>query len=503
MLTTVGAPPRTRAPESTPTRAPAPGRTQLKAQRQAVSTKRRHFRRAIRRVSSLLLLDAVALIAAREALHLLRGHAAVGTSVSTLFPEGFMGGWGSIAAVVVGLAAIGAYQSEQRWASAPTIFKGVAFGGALAMWQSIDALGPFWTLGRWALLVVAIGTLIFAARRLTWLVVMHYRSATTPTDLVLLVGDPRSPSGGRAAEAVAGRLGMQSVGWLSERGDVKDYLGHPSAVWEVLCDTGTDTVLLCGDLSPGMFDTVVEAAAVAGCRVLSVPSTDAPLTTSKPKVLGLGAVRLLELTFPASRAGQDAVKRLLDILVSSVLLVALSPILLAIAIWIKLDAPGPVLFVQERVGQAGSVFKMWKFRTMKVGADRMKSDLAELNESGDPRLFKITNDPRVTRSGRFLRRWSLDELPQLVNVLRGEMSLVGPRPFFESDLAAYDEHHFIRLTVKPGVTGLWQVKGRSSIVDFEEVIALDREYVENWSLGLDFAILLATFPAVLQRTGAY
>jgi lipopolysaccharide/colanic/teichoic acid biosynthesis glycosyltransferase len=109
----------------------------------------------------------------------------------------------------------------------------------------------------------------------------------------------------------------------------------------------------------------------------------------------------------------------------------------------------------------------------------------------------------VTRAGRFLRRWSLDELPQLLNVIRGDMSLVGPRPFFESDLAAYDDHHFLRLAVKPGVTGLWQIRGRSSIVDFEEVVRLDRDYVENWSLGRDLAIMLATLPAVVRRTGAY
>ena len=146
---------------------------------------------------------------------------------------------------------------------------------------------------------------------------------------------------------------------------------------------------------------------------------------------------------------------------------------------------------------------MMKFRTMRDGADKEKADLEHMNQSGDPRLFKILEDPRITRIGAFLRRWSLDELPQFFNVLRGEMSLVGPRPFFESDLAAYDDHHFIRLAVKPGVTGLWQVLGRSSIVDFEEVVRLDRQYIENWSFGLDLSILVSTLPAVVRKTGAY
>jgi lipopolysaccharide/colanic/teichoic acid biosynthesis glycosyltransferase len=140
---------------------------------------------------------------------------------------------------------------------------------------------------------------------------------------------------------------------------------------------------------------------------------------------------------------------------------------------------------------------------MRDGADAEKPLLAHMNHTGDSRLFKIPDDPRVTRAGAFLRRWSLDELPQLVNVLLGDMSLVGPRPFFESDLAAYDDHHFLRLAVKPGITGLWQVQGRSSIVDFEEVVRLDREYIENWTLWRDLKILSATMPAVFRRTGAY
>jgi lipopolysaccharide/colanic/teichoic acid biosynthesis glycosyltransferase len=137
------------------------------------------------------------------------------------------------------------------------------------------------------------------------------------------------------------------------------------------------------------------------------------------------------------------------------------------------------------------------------GADDRKQDLAHLNQTGDQRLFKIPNDPRVTRMGRFLRRWSLDELPQLWNVVVGDMSLVGPRPFFPGDLEGYELHHFDRLGAKPGMTGLWQVSGRSSVTDFEEVVRLDRKYIVNWSIGLDVWILLRTLPAVVSRHGAF
>jgi lipopolysaccharide/colanic/teichoic acid biosynthesis glycosyltransferase len=196
------------------------------------------------------------------------------------------------------------------------------------------------------------------------------------------------------------------------------------------------------------------------------------------------------------------VKRVIDLLGAAAGLIALSPVLAALAAVVKLDSAGPVLFWQERVGFGGRPFKILKFRTMVNGADGAKSSMAHLNSTGDPRLFKIPNDPRVTRIGRWFRRWSLDELPQLWNVLAGDMSLVGPRPFFQSDLPLYQAHHFSRLGAKPGLTGLWQVSGRSDIVVFEEVVRLDTEYIREWSLLLDLRILLRTIPAVLRRRGA-
>ena len=202
------------------------------------------------------------------------------------------------------------------------------------------------------------------------------------------------------------------------------------------------------------------------------------------------------------RLPQLAIKRAIDLVLCVIALLLAFPLILSIAIAIKLDSPGPILFRHERAGVGGRAFWMYKFRTMVADADSMKRRLQHLNESGDPRLFKIRHDPRVTRTGRFLRRTSLDEIPQLLNVLRGEMSLVGPRPFFPQDLQAYEDHHFERLLVLPGITGLWQVSGRSDVLDFEEVVRLDAEYIRNWSVGLDLSILLRTVPATLGR-GAY
>ncbi|MEQ1855576.1 MAG: exopolysaccharide biosynthesis polyprenyl glycosylphosphotransferase [Longimicrobiales bacterium] len=471
-------------------------------QQAAASTKRRHFYRALRRIAVLGVLDTFVLSGARYLLSWTREAGATSPIAGIVFPRGFMDGWASVAAILVGLVFVGAYASEERWASAAAVLKGVALGVGLTMWQSLESLGVPGTVLRWALTSLLLGAALAGVRASIRAVVLRWVGDRMTRDRVIFVGDPRGKADQKAARAVLERPGMHSLGWLSEERGVQDYLGHPSAVWEVLCEKGTDTVVLCGKLPPALFDTVVEAAAVAGCRVLAVRDRGT-LMASQPRALNGGRSRMLELTFPASRAGQDVVKRAIDLITATFLLTLASPVLLAIALFVRLDSNGPVFFVQERVGRAGRAFRMLKFRTMREGADDEKSGLAHLNHSGDPRLFKIPDDPRVTRAGTFLRRWSLDEVPQLFNVVRGDMSLVGPRPFFEADLAAYDDHHFLRLAVKPGVTGLWQVRGRSSIVDFEEVFRLDREYIENWSLALDAKILLATVPAVFKRTGAF
>ncbi len=196
-------------------------------------------------------------------------------------------------------------------------------------------------------------------------------------------------------------------------------------------------------------------------------------------------------------------KRCFDLCCSIILLLLLSPIYLLIAILIKFDSPGPIFFRQERIGLHGRKFKIWKFRTMVVDAEKLQASLEAKNEIKDGILFKIKDDPRVTPVGKFLRRYSLDELPQLFNVFLGEMSLVGPRPLPCRDVEKFTSRHFIRQEVLPGITGLWQVSGRSNIDNFEDAFKLDIAYIENWSFWLDLKILLKTVKVVLQKTGAY
>ena len=195
------------------------------------------------------------------------------------------------------------------------------------------------------------------------------------------------------------------------------------------------------------------------------------------------------------------VKRLIDLLVSSVSLVLLSPLLVATAILIKLTSRGPVLFRQVRCGLHGRHFTLYKFRTMVDGADAQRATVEHLNEVKGP-AFKARRDPRVTPVGRLLRRVSIDELPQLVNVLLGHMSLVGPRPPLPEEVARYERWQLRRLSMKPGLTGLWQVSGRADLDDFNRWIALDLAYIDQWSLWLDIKILLRTIPAVLTAQGA-
>ncbi|MCC9205431.1 sugar transferase [Arthrobacter sp. zg-Y769] len=210
---------------------------------------------------------------------------------------------------------------------------------------------------------------------------------------------------------------------------------------------------------------------------------------------------LIHVSTPNLGNGQRLLKRAFDLVGASVLLIFLSPLLVAVSVAVRFDSAGPILFRQERVGTQGRPFQMYKFRSMVVDAEARLEELSGRNE-GNGLLFKIKADPRVTTVGRFLRRFSLDELPQLLNVLNGTMSLVGPRPPLPVEVNLYENHVHRRLLVRPGLTGLWQVSGRS-LLSWDDTVRLDLYYVENWSLAGDIAILLKTVRAVLARHGAY
>ncbi len=212
-------------------------------------------------------------------------------------------------------------------------------------------------------------------------------------------------------------------------------------------------------------------------------------------------IPLIHFQTPPGDRWELGVKRLIDIVVSAIMLVVFMPLILLIAGLIKFTSPGPVFFKQTRVGLNGRLFKMLKFRSMQVDAEEMLPELQKQNQMSGP-AFKLAKDPRITGVGRWLRRFSLDELPQLINVLIGEMSLVGPRPPVPGEVKDYERRYRRRLSMRPGMTCIWQVSGRNNISNFEDWVQLDLKYIDNWSLASDFALLLRTVPAVLLGTGA-
>ncbi len=280
---------------------------------------------------------------------------------------------------------------------------------------------------------------------------------------------------------------------------VRRGIGHvPAAIAEFQADT---VAVVAGRELTGLrlreLAWELEATDTDLCVAPALLDVAGPRTTIRP-VAGLP---LLHVDHPEFAGVRWVIKGLFDKLVAIVALLVLAPLLAGITLVIALRDGRPVLFRQARVGKDGHHFKVYKFRTMVVDAELKKASLASQN-NGNGVLFKVRNDPRVTRTGAWLRRWSLDELPQLLNVLKGDMSLVGPRPPLPDEVARYTDYVRRRLVVKPGITGLWQVSGRSDL-PWEEAVRLDLRYVENWSLILDLQILWKSCPAVFHGSGAY
>ncbi|HET7480022.1 MAG TPA: sugar transferase [Rubrobacteraceae bacterium] len=245
---------------------------------------------------------------------------------------------------------------------------------------------------------------------------------------------------------------------------------------------------------------LMRSVRLRGIRMRAVPGA-LTLLRNQPILSQSMGLPLLEVRYPRLDNTQRAMKRALDITLSAAGLIFLSPLFLAISLAIRLDSPGPAFFRQKRAGVDEKVFICYMFRSMYEDAESRQEEVEALNEADGP-VFKMKRDPRVTPVGRFLRRWSIDELPQLINVLKGEMSLVGPRPLPLRDFERMGELHKRRLAAIPGMTGYWQISGRSNL-SFEEMVRLDLYYIENWSLSFDLKIILRTLGAVLRREGAY
>jgi len=280
-------------------------------------------------------------------------------------------------------------------------------------------------------------------------------------------------------------------------------LGDVDHVLEAVEDLHADTVIITSsdELSPQKVRELSWQLEPGQQHLIVAPAlTD--IGGPRIHIRPVAGLPLVHVETPRYKGGKLHGKRLFDVVASALLILLLSPVFVAVVAAIVITDPGPALFRQRRVGKNGRRFSMLKFRTMVVDAEARLAELRAQADAGNDILFKMRDDPRVTPVGRILRRYSLDELPQLFNVLRGEMSLIGPRPPLKTEVEEYDDHVHRRFLVKPGITGLWQVNGRSNL-SWEESVRLDLYYVENWTLTGDLAILLRTAQAVLARDGAY
>ena len=262
-----------------------------------------------------------------------------------------------------------------------------------------------------------------------------------------------------------------------------------------------DEVIITIPSEPVTVSRLIKAAKDHRVGIRVVPQNfEEPLAISEMNYLGI--VPLLTYKTRRQHPTEFFLKRLFDLVISFISLVVLFPLFILIAILVKLDSKGPVFYIQKRVGYKGNIFSLFKFRSMIEDADKLKKELMEENEVKDGIIFKIKKDPRITRAGAFLRKYSLDEFPQLLNVLKGDMSLVGPRPPTPDEVRQYNSSHMHRISIRPGMTGLSQVRGRSAL-SFRKWVKWDEWYINNWSFGLDMKILWWTVPAVLKGKGAY
>jgi len=388
---------------------------------------------------------------------------------------------------------------EQRMTFQATLISGLLLCGALYLTQQ-DRIPRIIVL-----LLVSITAMLLAVRRAIWrnMEYSRYREGLE-TRNVLIVG------AGRVAHALRNHLeslrhlGFRFKGFvaLTERepgSGGADVIGVVRNTLQLARSLFVDEIFFSVPADKKLVIGLVEEARAMGIDVRVVPDLYDGLAWNAP-IEYIGQFPTIPLHRREFPIGSFLMKRMLDILLSSLALFVLSPIMLAIAIAVRFGSDGPIFYRAARIGRKGRTFSCFKFRTMVVNADKLKADLEHMNER-EGVLFKIVNDPRITKVGRVLRKYSLDELPQFYNVLRGDMSLVGPRPPIASEVEQYDLAHLRRLDVLPGITGLWQVEARQD-PSFDSYISLDTAYVENWSFWLDLKILARTIGVVFSGTGS-
>lgn len=417
-------------------------------------------------------------------------------------------GWNlpmSVVFVLIGLHVRRSYRPADARRDSHRLATGLLIGLALAMLSSAPAL--VWSARSYFVLfgLTALALLIIERRAVDEIVRLAYRRGIgLRRALIVTRSDELAELLHGLAPEHAGRPAEDQViaGYVTPGEPADDALGTVDDLDQVLETNAISEVLLATELEKDTLTRVAGVCFERGVNVLVIPTAPQPDSgwADLTRVGRLPAYFLhpARLELPALMLKQAS-----DLVFASAGLLLMAPFMVLIGICIKLDSRGPIFFRQRRVGLGGREFMMWKFRSMRDEAETARVEIAHLNPYIDGRLFKLRGDPRITRVGRLLRRFSLDELPQLFNVLRGDMSLVGPRPPIPAEVRTYEPRHLVRLSVVPGLTGPWQVNGRNLITDFEEVVRLERAYIESWSLRSDISIMLRTVGVVLTGRGAY
>ncbi|HEY3288289.1 MAG TPA: sugar transferase [Gemmatimonadaceae bacterium] len=484
--------------------------TRLELRHRALDLQRRRFWREVSYGAIIVASDVLALALVFTAFTMLpldRLHPMLGPDgksfLSGLIPLSPTALARRLTSLVFCLMATSSYTSTERQATPWRMFIALLLGLALPRWNEVWGPG---VIGRW----IAVGAVLGA----TWGILLIQRRALARA---LSPIDPRRLDAARTLvlgpAAEIERLRRDRSSGLESRIMPATYelspdWGEPGAegmphLYDRISESNADAIVLVGPVSDVALQSVMIAASSAGARVYAT-RREAFRKLDEPSFVLRRSEPLMLLSRPALVGSQLVLKRVMDVIGSAVGLLILSPVLGLVGLIVKLTSPGPILFRQVRVGLGGDPFVCLKFRTMVADAEAQLAHVAPKNiHDGDQRIFKLPNDPRLTSVGKFLRRSSLDELPQLWNVLNGEMSLVGPRPALPSEVLRYAPHHFVRFEVLPGITGPWQVGGRNAIRDFEDVVQLEADYVRGWTLWRDLVILLRTLPAVLSMKGAF
>ena len=475
--------------------------------RRAPQIMRRHLVRSAVRITVLMAGDAAALLLLRFVLRGVRDEAWLGSAtaalIQSLVPQGALPLVQLLPAVLLGMIVLDTYGASDRRRDGGRILAGATLGLALPFWSYIWSHFTPLALPGFVVVATVISLTLITERHFIDSLVRKLWPIGPGAARALLVGRPEDTLRALEHPALSDAREFTLGGAFDpEEPPLKGGREGFSRICQTIKLYRADTLVMTGPLNDEAFAVIMEAAGAAGCQLYAITRSFALGGLEWQTVWRRGAP-LVSLNRPTLRGRQLLLKRVLDIIVSSLGLILLSPAFVTIAAAVRLSSSGPIFFRQTRVGLGGREFRISKFRSMVHDAEALRGELAPKSLYADARLFKVKDDPRTTAVGSFLRRSSLDELPQLWNVFRGNMSLVGPRPPLPSEVDLYEDHHYTRFDVKPGITGPWQVSGRNSITDFEEVIRLETGYIRGWTIWKDLGILLRTVPVVLFMRGAH